>query len=309
MHISPQSRFSQPSELKAHLDYHGAMLSSSDHIYVSGADGRWPEVSGVAHYEPEAAYLEVAVGGGVVTVKPERPPGAGGFSGEPGGAGRVVAGFSRQSKNRLTRLIATTDKAKRPVFATLTYPDEFSRDEGVWKRHLDSFGKRFRRLFPGGSFIWRIEFKDRKSGVAAGEIAPHFHLLVWGTGLYEFRQFAGVAWGGVVQSGDERHLRAGTSSERVRTWNGVMSYVSKYVAKEEDYPPGWTGRAWGVVGRENLPLVPVVRFLLDPEHAVRMVRLGRKLLRLTGKTLIYGLTFLVDPERILDYWEILAGFG
>jgi hypothetical protein len=38
---------------------------------------------------------------------------------------------------------------------------------------------RIRRRWPKASGIWRLEFKERESGAHLGEVAPHFHLLLW----------------------------------------------------------------------------------------------------------------------------------
>lgn len=310
MHISPSPPLGDlGGGVAEYLRKHQATLSRSDRLYMSMADGLLADPALPIDYEPEEAYLEVAVGGHLVTAKPERPKG--GITGMDtiGGARGMVTGFSRQSRNRLIRLIASTRKKDKPLFVTLTYPDEFVEDMSVWKRDIDTFGKRLARAFGDAGFIWRIEFVTRKSGLSRGRLAPHFHLLLWGVDLYSFREFAGSAWYAVVGSGDSLHRKAGTSSERVRTWNGVMSYVSKYVAKEQEYPSEWSGRAWGVIGRKHLPWAVRVIIPLSAREGVKLVRLGRKFLRLNGKTLVHGLTWLMDAERVLDYLEVIQGFS
>lgn len=309
MHISPlYKNFLDILDVSKYYKDHNAPFTPADKIYMSMADGRIPPPVGRVEYEYEEAYLELAVGGHLVIAKPERPTGGGVLDGEIGGQRGVVVGFSRQARNRLIRMIASTRKEERPIFATLTYPDEFNEDQARWKRDMDVFGKRFRRAFPEASYIWRIEFKERKSGKNAGQIAPHFHLLVWGPDILQFRRFSVEAWYRVVGSGNIQHYNAGTSSERVKTWNGVMSYVSKYIAKADLYPAGWTGRAWGIIGREHMPWAVRVVISLTQEEAIKLVRLGRRFCKLKGKVLTFGLTWLMDCESVFDYLEVIQGF-
>lgn len=300
VHISPLREKIDKSVAEYYSD-HNAMVSRTDRFYMDVADGRELLNYGQYVYEPEEAYLEVAVGGHTVTVKPERPPGMTGS--DVGGIRGGVTEYSRQSRNRLLRLIGRTDKFQQPVFVTLTYPDVYSLDKARWKRDVDVFGKRLARKFKSSAFIWRIEFKERRTGTNAGTVMPHFHLLVYGVSAVDLRKWVSEAWYQVCASGDKKHLGAGTSVERLKSWNGVISYVSKYIAKLDKFPADWAGRVWGVVGRQNMPWVPIVTIALGSETAIKMVRLGRKFCKMGGKTLIYGLTWLMNTERILDYVE------
>lgn len=173
----------------------------------------------------------------------------------------AVFGFSTASRGRLIRRLMRLDwlslisskHADRVfgLFVTLTYPDVFSTDREVWKRDLDVITKRLVRDHAGFSCIWKMELKKRKSGVNAGQIAPHFHLLCWfpaGLDLAEFRDYISLSWFEVVGSNDDKHLRAGTQS--IRCYGSVgklMGYCSKYLAK--DFPSDFeTGRVWGEIG-------------------------------------------------------------
>lgn len=164
----------------------------------------------------------------------------------------AVTGFSRKSRNRLLQKLAMLKRSELPLFVTLTYPGTFPVDPKDWKRHIDTFSKRFCRRFPNAGFIWKLE--PQKRG------APHFHLLAWDSSLtpVEFyaylKNWIKTAWYEVVGSGDERHLRAGTGVEIVRSFQGVMYYASKYMSKAVDGEVwGHPGRWWGVVGRTNIP--------------------------------------------------------
>lgn len=196
---------------------------------------------------------QVAVGGALMSVHgrrlSDRAHQSSGIRGE-------VQGFSNGSRRRLMRKIASVDReavGDTPIFVTLTYPGEWPADPQEWKKHLDTFGKRLLRRYPAACAIWKLE--PQKRG------APHFHLIVLNVPHVD-KHWLAHAWYEIVDSGDVRHLRAGTRVESIRTWRGCMAYASKYTAKViEELPPGWerVGRMWGIIGRKNLP-ISVVRF-------------------------------------------------
>lgn len=189
----------------------------------------------------------------------------------------AVGGLSRKSRGRCVQQLARIPfgrLAVRPIFLTLTYPKDYQGDWHVWKRDLEAFWKRLQRgygfrtpdgewhdvEFPEASCIWRLELQERG--------APHYHLILFGVPWLHI-PWLDSAWAGVVDSGDDRHERAGTQIEWPRTWKGTVSYVAKYVAKQSQAPAltAWSvdmdgsaapvyeqvGRHWGVMGRKFLP--------------------------------------------------------
>ena len=186
--------------------------------------------------------------------------------------------FSRSSRRRFMRQLASVQVDASPVFATLTYPDHFPDDPKVWHRHLDTFAKRFLRKF-GAGFAWKLEPKRRKSGENEGKIAPHYHLLIWGCSFVELRNWIPQNWYEVVGSGDEKHLRAGTRVERVRSVRGVMWYASKYMAKVEKEDLGDLpniGRLWGFKNRKLIPWADELEIALTERSAIKLMRWMRK---------------------------------
>ena len=164
----------------------------------------------------------------------------------------TIKSFSKQSRRRILRLVASLKRSKLSTFITLTYPDEFERDPKKVKRHLDNFSKRLIREYPDVIAIWRMEPQERKSGVNVGEVAPHIHVLAWNL-KYSKRAIAFVrlAWYEVVGSGNKKHFNAGTRVEAIRSTKGVMYYTAKYICKAQDfYLSGW-GRYWGVWNRKK----------------------------------------------------------
>jgi hypothetical protein len=136
------------------------------------------------------------------------------------------------------------DKIFNTFFVVLTYPSSWKSSWQSWKRDLDAFSKRFRRLFKEGFFIWRLSFQKRG--------APHFHLLVFNvSGGKVEKDWLSRAWYEVVGSGDIKHLQAGTRVEQVMTYRGRMSYASKYLAKPEEVEFISAGRMWGIVSRNE----------------------------------------------------------
>ena len=210
-----------------------------------------------------------------------------------GGGGRrgVIGRFSRGSRRRLLRKLSQVQRGKIPVFITLTYPGEYDQSPDIWKRHLDKLGKRIRRRFKSVGIFWKLE--PQKRG------APHFHLLVWGASYWELKAWTARAWYEVVNSGDERHLRAGTRVEKIRSWRGVFWYASKYMGKEVEALPGWeaVGRYWGVIGESSIPWGSLVEVAITYPEAIGLIRLMRRSIGVRGRNYA-SLTGIVNA----DFW-------
>jgi len=176
-----------------------------------------------------------------------------------GGRRGKVKGFSRQSRLRMMRMASKLKNAKRPLFITLTYPDEFEGQvdgNEIKEVQLKNFWKRMKYQWQEISCLWKLEYEERKSGRRIGELYPHIHLLVWGlytVDMEEVRELVRNAWWEVCGELSVNHLKAGTRVERLRSHRGTMSYISKYVGKGSDQELN-VGRWWGVKGRINLPL-------------------------------------------------------
>jgi hypothetical protein len=178
------------------------------------------------------------------------------------------------------------------VFVNLTYPNEWPQDPLEWKRHHKNIMDRLYYHFPhAGSTIWRME--PQKRG------APHFHMLVWGVGYWDLRKFMPRAWYEVVGSNDPLHLNSGTNIEIIRSWRGVTSYVSKYIAKVEHLPPGWeqVGRMWGVVKRDRLHWSRVQEYKVFQKQAVMAMRYMRRYAKLISRDYASLSIFINHPDQ------------
>lgn len=257
--------------------------------------------------EGDSAILELRLGGTLakVSLPRVRVPSRGMLVG--GGKRGLVTGMSTASRRRMMRLIASVERGVQPIFVTLTLPGKASSDHSEWKGYLDKFRKRLVRAHPGAAAIWRIEFQTRKTGPSLGEVVPHYHLLVYGVSYFDLRQFVPGSWAEACGGGDEDHLRAGTRVERVKSFRGIMRYAAKYLTKDCVLPDGWQGRSWGVISKKMLPLAPLVTIEVPATVGVKIVRLARKMMKLKGKVLRYGVTWIIRAERVLDYIEFLAG--
>lgn len=217
-----------------------------------------------------------------------------------GGPRGKVCIFSKNSRRRLMRSLAKTMKKDFPIFITLTYPEEFPGSPEEWKRHLKNFLSRMSYKFPGCSGFWKLE--PQKRG------APHYHLLIWGADFLKLFCWVPEAWYKVVKSGDEKHLRAGTSVQRVRTWRGVMSYASKYLGKNIDKMPGWehVGRYWGIFSRKQVPWAKTEFAELNYKQATKMLRLLRRYAHLKGRDYKSLTIFCNDPAYWLENIQALC---
>lgn len=219
-----------------------------------------------------------------------------------GGSRGAVRRFSGQSRRRLLERIHTIKRnALLPKFVTLTFPDFFP-DQKTAKRRLDTLFKRWRRRWSGTSAVWRMEVIDRKSGNSKGQVAPHFHLLVWG----EFDvSVASQDWFEVCGASDYAHLKHGTDGEELRSWRGAVHYCAKYLAKADD-AFATEGRVWGVHNRNALPVAAADRIELTPAQAWRVRRTARKLIRKRSQKIsVPAMIFTESPQR----WIQLAVDG
>lgn len=212
--------------------------------------------------------MTLALGGSVLKLKAAKVP----RGPRPYVRRGKVTQFSAQSRGRLLELLGSINQPAlraMPLFLTLTYPAVYPESGADVKRHLDMFLKRLKRELPHSAAIWKLEYQVRG--------APHFHILLFGV-TYLHAGWLAQCWAGVVASGDNRHLEAGTSVERVKSWRGVMWYASKYLAKVDvGKVQDGCGRFWGVMSRELLP-IEIIEAALTFAAFYRARRVARKLL-------------------------------
>lgn len=168
-----------------------------------------------------------------------------GRHGEPTQRGSITM-LSKKSRQRLA-FVANNTRIVFRTMMTLTYPKEYTTDGKEVKKHLHAFLVWVRRRFASPSYLWFLEFQQRG--------APHLHLLM-DTPLPQDKArrlevYADVAekWYNTVDSGDFKHLQAGTRVERIRKPDGAARYCLKYAYKtrQKCVPEAYrsVGRFWG----------------------------------------------------------------
>ena len=159
-----------------------------------------------------------------------------------GGKRKAVREFSRASR---TNLLFTTFNAHADwkAFLTLTYPSDFPSNGREVKAHLNTFlaAMRFKVEKETGKefkYMWALEWQERG--------APHYHLLVES---FVPHQWLAREWFNVVQSGDAKHFKAGTSveacdDEKTGAYYMVKHYGAK--SKQKKVPTEYlnVGRMW-----------------------------------------------------------------
>lgn len=222
-----------------------------------------------------------------------------------------VTTFSRKSRLKLLKLIATVDWGKIPnsLFMTLTYPDKVDWTTCKARNKHKYLMMRFVEKHLGRPVkgVWRIEWKPRKSGECVGMIAPHYHLLLLGEVWIPWRKIRewwlkAIAWDKTVST----HVRRCQSAKK------AALYVSKYVAKVDrhlnlDNGPylNTRGRHWGVLRKGLIPRMPVVRVNdLTPDEVDFLCRKANEYLKWRQANDDNGFALLGDIANYL-YTEFL----
>lgn len=231
------------------------------------------------------------------------------LEGVGGGRRGKIISFSRPARRRLMYRVNTVDRVKLPVFVTLTYPDNFPRDPKRWSRDVDTFRRWFQRM--GWGAIWKKELKPRKSGKNEGEVAPHFHMFVWGASVHDLSKLIPPVWYRIVGSNDPQHLAHGSEVEPIRSPNGVKSYASKYLCKEDEEKAcqgDGLGRFWGVINRKVVPFVDPVEVELTRDEVNQLYRAVRRYMHLGRrcKMQLPGITLICDASQWFDNLEGLT---
>lgn len=153
--------------------------------------------------------------------------------------------FSAQSRRRLA-FVASNTSVEFMSMVTLTYPSEYPGDGWMVKDDLRMFMNAMDLKLGKFEYLWFMEFQKRG--------APHIHILtdinLFHVKQWEhMRQWIAERWFNVVNSGDDRHKRAGTRFEKLRSSDGGSRYAVKYAKKmrQKDVPPSFrnVGRFYG----------------------------------------------------------------
>lgn len=168
-----------------------------------------------------------------------------------GGKRREIFNLSADSLGRLAFIAFNTAVNFRSMM-TLTYPGEFTNDGRQVKQDLNALLVWYRRNFPGGLYLWWLEFQKRG--------APHLHLLsnedLESHGkLSTITRSNGETWlthWATWQTLEQVWRRFGggmTAWEVINDAEGGKKYAAKYATKayQKAVPPAYrnVGRFWG----------------------------------------------------------------
>lgn len=183
-----------------------------------------------------------------------------------------IKGFSAGSRLRMFKIINRIDLTPRgrSTFATFTWRDDLGRPEKgrltlARSQCQRSLERAAGQQWPG---IWRIEWKERKTGIFAGEYMPHIHVIYFSVGFLPI-----AAWSSSWSTAIGWHGRVSVKVVEIRDIRRCMYYVSKYVAKPDglcnlDIPSYLSthvgGRMWGLYRKNLLPFAEHRRIRVSP---------------------------------------------
>lgn len=185
--------------------------------------------------------------------------------------------WSKSSRARLKRLLGTLkrEELKRARVVTLTYPKEFPapNDHEVYKYHLKKFLTYLLRKWDVCSGIWKLEFQPNRG-------AAHYHLMLYGldhVSLEELRKWIRETWYLIAHKGDKNLGVAGTQVDGIKSVGGAVSYLVKYLSKDDQTMPGnFSGRYWGKINKYCLPVVESKCIVIADQEAQQYKRIARK---------------------------------
>jgi len=185
--------------------------------------------------------------------------------------GQTIKHFSDAARLRLTKTLLTVDfkRTAVSVFITLTYPDKLiPRDMYDRAKDLSQFLRKIETHLGRKVYgVWRIEWEQRKSGEHKGNIAPHFHLCLFGVVFIHYR-LINVWWRRIIKY--SRAVR--TEIKRARKTRTTLSYLAKYIKKKGEaslvYAPNYNsmdGKHYGYVRPRSIPRCPV-EWIVEPSQ-------------------------------------------
>ena len=209
-----------------------------------------------------------------------------------------VTDFSKKSRLRALATFAKKTVYARPLFLTLTYPDEVYFDRQLSprdvQRHYEAFRKRLMRQFPGVGGFMRKEFETRKSGRFSGHVAPHFHVVIDGLlhDMAYLRKLFRRCWTEILEA-EDLPKRPRIDLSVARSKRHLYYYVSKYTAKTRDSMKdtdpvtgelkirswlinhaGEVGRHWAVFGKWDMTPFMVVHLSIEELTHIRRLAAG-----------------------------------
>lgn len=192
-----------------------------------------------------------------------------------------ITRFSRKSRLRVLRKFnqLSTSVLGVPIFISLTTRHGSLSPEEFRHQFQKSFLPALTGIIPDLVYAWRLE--PHQDGY------PHIHMFAWSwrkeanlSSEYYKRQIRD-AWSKAMDDFTPAFRRYSTQIKRVGSHRKAMSYVSKYVAKEQAPDDHiLTGRRWAV--STNFPASPITEVYISRSQAEKLKRLAKRLLKNKG---------------------------
>lgn len=189
--------------------------------------------------------------------------------------------FSRKSRLRVLRKFnqLSTSVLSTPIFITLTTRHDSMKPEDFRHYFQKSFLPSLKNIIPDLVYAWRLE--PHQDGY------PHIHMFAWSwneesnlASQYYKRQIRD-AWSEAMGDFSPAFRRYSTKVKRVGSHRKAMSYVSKYVAKEQAPDDDQlVGRRWAV--STNFPASPITEVYLSRSQAEKLKKIAKRLLKNKG---------------------------
>ncbi|NIT57064.1 MAG: hypothetical protein GWN00_12770 [Aliifodinibius sp.] len=192
-----------------------------------------------------------------------------------------ITRFSKKSRLRVLRKFnqLRTKQLSDPIFISFAAKHRGFSHEKFQECFRRSFLPKLKKIIPNLVYAWRLE--PHRDGY------PHYHMFAWSwdkdrklSSQYYKRQIRD-AFSESIGDFSLPARRYGIDIEKIHNKRKAFSYISKYLAKEDD-PTGSEieGRRWAT--STNFPAVPITSFTLSRNQYAEFEKIAKKLLRAKG---------------------------
>lgn len=234
----------------------------------------------------------------------------------------LITGFSKKSRLNFMKMMAALEWTPN-IWQDFTFSDDVMEGLTVHQRHkkaaaiLKEFKRQVEKIYPDAWGFWKKESTERKSGSLSGQEIPHYHMMMFMPGIVQAgyeqhcRKLSRI-WVQVTGTKNPKALEVSTNNKSYRWINDAkhaMVYVSKYVAKSQDFNDGISrGRFWGTIGKP--PLADGFEmFLTHREWHVmkrvfrRLFKKNKRMVKTLSRRFVNGFCFVGLPTilQVLEY--------
>ena len=225
--------------------------------------------------------------------------------------------FSRKSRLAMFKTFSKTDFSQLGVawWISLTYHNRWPAGKPQLEADREAWLERIRRKFPAIQYIRRLDFQTRGM--------PHHHYILW-SHIDDHRfedprtaRWIARIWHEIAEPESQHHRLHGAKVKPVTSYRMLITYVSRYAAKESGADDGfYQGRRWSC--SYHLPTRPNVEGQVNAFELRLLKKIIRRLMIKRGATRAmivnlykghtdaFALLREGEPERILMIAGLLA---